>query len=146
MTQARGEGRTGAEPAGPPDDVADAPNVRRLPVAPVELPPGRRTAERAPTGAAELAAIAEEVGLRRVRFVAWRDLDDPEAGGSEVHAHRVATLWAEAGIDVAFRTSAVAGGEPRRRARRLPGHPQGRPLRGLPGRRGGGAGRRAAAR
>ncbi|MGO9456906.1 MAG: glycosyltransferase family 4 protein [Acidimicrobiales bacterium] len=110
MTQARGEGRTGAEPAGPPDDVADAPNVRRLPVAPVELPPGRRTAERAPTGAAELAAIAEEVGLRRVRFVAWRDLDDPEAGGSEVHAHRVATLWAEAGIDVAFRTSAVAGG------------------------------------
>lgn len=59
----------------------------------------------------ELAAIAGEVGLRRVRFVAWRDLDDPEAGGSELHAHRIASLWAQAGIEVTFRTSAVAGQE-----------------------------------
>ncbi len=113
VTQARGEGRggaqAGAEPAGPPDDLAEAPSVRRLPVAPVEVPSPRRSAEPAPTGPAELAAIAGEVGLRRVRFVAWRDLEDPEAGGSEVHAHRVASLWAEAGIDVVFRTSAVAG-------------------------------------
>jgi len=58
-----------------------------------------------------LAAIAEETGLRRVHFVAWRDLDDPEAGGSELHAHRIASLWAEAGIDVTFRTSAVLGEE-----------------------------------
>jgi glycosyltransferase involved in cell wall biosynthesis len=58
-----------------------------------------------------LASIAEDAGLRRVHFVAWRDLDDPEAGGSELHAHRVASLWAEAGIDVTFRTSAVAGAE-----------------------------------
>jgi glycosyltransferase involved in cell wall biosynthesis len=57
-----------------------------------------------------LAAIAEEAGLHRVHFVAWRDLNDPEAGGSELHAHRVATLWADAGIDVTFRTSAVEGG------------------------------------
>ncbi len=56
-----------------------------------------------------LASIAEEANLRRVHFVAWRDLEDPEAGGSELHAHRVATLWAEAGIDVTFRTSAVKG-------------------------------------
>ena len=42
--------------------------------------------------------------------MAWRDLDDPEAGGSELHAHRVASLWAAAGLDVTFRTSAVAGG------------------------------------
>lgn len=57
-----------------------------------------------------LAAIAAEAGLERVRFVAWRDLDDPEAGGSELHAHRIATLWAEAGLEVEVRTSAVAGG------------------------------------
>ena len=56
-----------------------------------------------------LAAMAEEAGLRRVHFVAWRDLDDPEAGGSELHAHRIASLWAAAGIDVTFRTSAVLG-------------------------------------
>lgn len=56
-----------------------------------------------------LAAMAEEAGLRRIHFVAWRDLDDPEAGGSELHAHRIASAWAAAGIDVTFRTSAVAG-------------------------------------
>ncbi len=56
-----------------------------------------------------LAAIADEAGLRRVHFVAWRDLDDPEAGGSELHAHKVASLWAAAGLDVTFRTSAVPG-------------------------------------
>jgi glycosyltransferase involved in cell wall biosynthesis len=44
--------------------------------------------------------------------VAWRDLDDPEAGGSELHAHKVASLWAEAGLDVTFRTSAVPGAPP----------------------------------
>jgi len=53
--------------------------------------------------------MADEAGLRRIHFVAWRDLDDPEAGGSELHAHRIAGLWAEAGIDVTFRTSAVLG-------------------------------------
>jgi glycosyltransferase involved in cell wall biosynthesis len=56
-----------------------------------------------------LTDIAEEAGLRRVHFVAWRDLQDPEAGGSELHAHHIASLWAEAGIEVTFRTSAVAG-------------------------------------
>ena len=55
----------------------------------------------------DLAGIASEAGLRRTHFVAWRDLDDPEAGGSELHAHKVASLWAKAGLDVTFRTSAV---------------------------------------
>ncbi len=54
-----------------------------------------------------LAGIAAEAGLRRIHFVAWRDLDDPEAGGSELHAHKVASRWAAAGLDVTFRTSAV---------------------------------------
>jgi glycosyltransferase involved in cell wall biosynthesis len=58
-----------------------------------------------------LAAIAHAAGLRQVHFVAWRDLDDPEAGGSELHAHRIASLWAEAGLDVTFRTSAVHGAD-----------------------------------
>jgi glycosyltransferase involved in cell wall biosynthesis len=56
-----------------------------------------------------MVALAKEAGLRRVHFIAWRDIDDPEAGGSELHAHRVASLWGEAGIDVTFRTSAVHG-------------------------------------
>ena len=54
--------------------------------------------------------MASRSGIRRVHFVAWRDLDDPEAGGSELHAHMVASLWASAGLDVTFRTSAVPGG------------------------------------
>lgn len=53
---------------------------------------------------------AERVGLQRVELVAWRDLDDPEAGGSELHAHRIAALWAGAGLDVHLSTSAVPGG------------------------------------
>lgn len=56
-----------------------------------------------------LEEMAREVGLRRVRFLAWRDLDDSEAGGSELHAHRIATLWAQAGIEVTVRTSSVSG-------------------------------------
>ncbi len=56
-----------------------------------------------------LRALAAGSGLRRVGMVAWRDLDDPEAGGSELHAHEVARRWAMAGVDVVLRTSAVAG-------------------------------------
>lgn len=70
------------------------------------------------TGTAGLAAASEisklgdlaaEAGLHRVSMLAWRDLDDPEAGGSEVHASTVAALWAEAGIEVTMRTSFAAG-------------------------------------
>lgn len=57
----------------------------------------------------DLAALAADAGLSRVMILAWRDLDDPEAGGSELHAARVAEKWAEAGIHVVMRTSAVAG-------------------------------------
>ena len=34
----------------------------------------------------KLGDLAAEAGLHRVAMLAWRDLDDPEAGGSEVHA------------------------------------------------------------
>ena len=54
--------------------------------------------------------IAERAGLKRIDVVAWRDFDDPEAGGSELHAHRVMTAWAKAGIDVSMTTSSVPDG------------------------------------
>jgi glycosyltransferase involved in cell wall biosynthesis len=57
----------------------------------------------------KLGDIAATAGLRRIAMLAWRDLDDPEAGGSELHASRVASLWAEAGIEVTMRTSYAAG-------------------------------------
>ncbi len=57
----------------------------------------------------ELERLVEESGLTRVHFLAWRDLADPEAGGSEVHADKVATAWAAAGLDVTMRTAAAAG-------------------------------------
>jgi glycosyltransferase involved in cell wall biosynthesis len=58
---------------------------------------------------AKLGDLAATAGLRRIAILAWRDLDDPEAGGSELHASRVASLWAEAGIEVTMRTSYAAG-------------------------------------
>jgi glycosyltransferase involved in cell wall biosynthesis len=52
---------------------------------------------------------ALEAGIRRVDVVAWRDLDDAEAGGSELHAHEILERWADAGIDVRLWTSRVDG-------------------------------------
>ncbi len=57
----------------------------------------------------KLGDLAATAGLRRIAMLAWRDLDDPEAGGSELHASRVASLWAQAGIEVTMRTSHAAG-------------------------------------
>jgi glycosyltransferase involved in cell wall biosynthesis len=62
-----------------------------------------------PAVAPPLADMAAAAGLERVHMIAWRDLDDPEAGGSEVHAAHIASAWAAAGIDVTMRTSAAAG-------------------------------------
>ena len=76
---------------------------------PIAAAPEPGSPNEAPTNTEVLAALAAEVGLRRIHMVAWRDLDDPEAGGSELHAHMVASAWAAAGLDVTFRTSAVPG-------------------------------------
>ena len=57
----------------------------------------------------DLAALAREAGIRHVHLFAWRDLDDAEAGGSEHHAARVASIWADAGLDVLMRTSTAQG-------------------------------------
>jgi glycosyltransferase involved in cell wall biosynthesis len=65
---------------------------------------------------AKLGDLAAAAGIRRIHVLAWRDLDDVEAGGSELHIAKVAKLWAEAGIDVTLRTS-YAQGHPRRVSR-----------------------------
>jgi glycosyltransferase involved in cell wall biosynthesis len=59
-----------------------------------------------------LDQVAEDLrraGVRRVHSLAWRDLDDPDAGGSEVHADEFARRWAAAGIEVLHRTSGIDG-------------------------------------
>lgn len=61
---------------------------------------------------ADIAELARDAGLRRVHILAWRDLADVEAGGSEIHAATIASIWAEAGIDVTMRTSYAQGNPP----------------------------------
>ncbi len=57
----------------------------------------------------KIGDIAAAAGLRRITMLGWRDLDDAEAGGSELHASRVAAIWGQAGIEVTMRTSYVPG-------------------------------------
>ena len=61
----------------------------------------------------DLAERVAASGLRRVHLLAWRDLEDVEAGGSEVHAHEIAKRWAAAGLDVTMRTSYAQGRAPK---------------------------------
>ena len=51
--------------------------------------------------------LIDKSGINRVLILQWRDLDDPDAGGSEVHSHNIAKIWAEKGLQVTFRTSSV---------------------------------------
>jgi glycosyltransferase involved in cell wall biosynthesis len=63
-------------------------------------------------GGADLAHLVDEIrlaGVHRVHVLAWRDLDDPDAGGSEVHADHLMRRWADAGLQVVHRTSAGRG-------------------------------------
>lgn len=57
----------------------------------------------------DITALAADAGIDRVHVLAWRDLVDIEAGGSELHAARVLSLWAEAGLEVTMRTSYAQG-------------------------------------
>jgi glycosyltransferase involved in cell wall biosynthesis len=61
---------------------------------------------------AKIGDLAADAGLRRVHLLSWRDVEDPEAGGSEVHAAEVARRWAEAGIEVTWRASYAADHPP----------------------------------
>ena len=65
-----------------------------------------------PVPTAELQQLADDMiaaGVRRVHTMAWRDLDDPDAGGSEVHADEFMRRWAAVGLEVSHRTSAALG-------------------------------------
>jgi glycosyltransferase involved in cell wall biosynthesis len=58
---------------------------------------------------AKIGDLAASAGVRRIHVLAWRDLEDVEAGGSEVHIAEVAKLWAAAGLEVTMRTSWAQG-------------------------------------
>ena len=61
----------------------------------------------------KIGDLAADAGIGRIHVLAWRDLEDVEAGGSELHASTVAARWASAGIEVVMRTSHAAGSPPR---------------------------------
>lgn len=65
-----------------------------------------------PTTDAKIGDLAAAARIRRVHVLAWRDLDDVEAGGSELHAHEVCREWAAAGLEVTCRTSFAQGHPP----------------------------------
>jgi len=73
--------------------------------------PAEATPDTPPAGA-DLAWYVDDLqrrGVRRVHVLAWRDLDDIDAGGSEVHADELMSRWAAHGLDVLHRTSAAVG-------------------------------------
>ncbi len=57
----------------------------------------------------KIGDLAATAGLRRVHLLSWRDLEDVEAGGSEVHAAELARHWAAAGLEVTWRSSFASG-------------------------------------
>ena len=67
-----------------------------------------------PVGSAvdAIAEMAGRVGIERIHVFGWRDLDDDEAGGSEVHADSIESIWARAGLQVTHRTSFSSGRPP----------------------------------
>lgn len=48
----------------------------------------------------------------RISVISWRDLDHPDAGGSELHLAEILRRWAAKGHAVTLWTSAVPGGAP----------------------------------
>lgn len=56
-----------------------------------------------------MAERADAVGMRRIHVFAFRDRDDPEAGGSEEHASQVCSHLARAGREVHLHTGRVPG-------------------------------------
>ena len=56
----------------------------------------------------ELDAAVERLrsaGIDRIESYAWRDLDDADAGGSELHADEIFRRWAASGLEIVHRTS-----------------------------------------
>jgi glycosyltransferase involved in cell wall biosynthesis len=77
------------------------------PAAPVD--PHEEMQRRVAASRDQMRRTALEAGIRRIDVVAWRDLDDAESGGSELHAHEILARWADAGLDVRLWTSRVDG-------------------------------------
>ena len=65
-----------------------------------------------PDRTGKIGDLAAEAGIERIHMLAWRDLADHEAGGSELHASTIASHWAAAGIEVLMRTSYAQGSPP----------------------------------
>lgn len=57
----------------------------------------------------QMAERADAAGVRRIHVLAFRDRDDPLAGGSEEHATEVCTHFARAGREVTLHTGRVPG-------------------------------------
>jgi len=56
-----------------------------------------------------MAEDAAAAGIRRIHVFAFRDRDDPHAGGSEEHATQVCSHFAAAGLEVTLHTGRVPG-------------------------------------
>ncbi len=82
-------------------DFGPAPETRLSP----HLAVGPLSGDSRSGTAGDIAALAASAGISRVQMVAWRDLDHPEAGGSELHAARIAERWAAAGMSVILTAS-----------------------------------------
>ena len=54
-----------------------------------------------------LDSLIDKSEIDKVLILQWRDLEDADAGGSEVHSHNIAEIWASKGLNITFRTSAV---------------------------------------
>ena len=70
--------------------------------------PAHHAVDRGPS-LADAVARAREAGIARVHLFTWRDLESPDAGGSERHIDKVASIWAAAGFEVTLFTGAVPG-------------------------------------
>jgi hypothetical protein len=92
----------------PFEGAPDAPESAGVGPIPIVSPFGHDLIEPAETHR-RMAARAARAGLRRIHMLGWRDLDDVEAGGSEVHAAMLARHWTAAGLWVSMRTSAAQG-------------------------------------
>lgn len=94
-------------------DVAPPRTLGTLAHPDIRRPANRFTEDTSPGKDLEtVVADALELGLQKVQILAWRDFEDPEAGGSELYAHRVGGIWAEAGLDVTLRSSSAEGFDP----------------------------------
>ncbi|MFJ8361787.1 glycosyltransferase family 4 protein [Streptomyces sp. NPDC093984] len=61
------------------------------------------------TGPETLRKNLAKAAIRRILILAWRDVQDGAAGGSEYHTSAMAKVWADAGVEVLLRTSKAPG-------------------------------------